>query len=67
MNILNRRLIVIIGAAAAFAGSLSAQAIVVTGTGDPRIDVPAVQAAVAPGANSAWAPGRMFSSRLMRS
>ena len=39
MILLNRRLIVVIGAVAALAGSVVAQSVVVTGTGDPDIDV----------------------------
>ena len=46
MKALNRRLIVVIGAVAALAGSAAAQPVMVTGTGDPNIDVPAVQASV---------------------
>jgi hypothetical protein len=46
MKVLNRRWILAVGAAAALAGSLAAQPVVVRGTGDPNIDVPAVQAAV---------------------
>ncbi len=45
MNALNGRLIVVAGIAAALAGSTAAQPVAVTGTGDPDIDVPAVQAA----------------------
>jgi len=46
MTTLKRGLISIIGIAAAFAGALSAQPVMVVGTGDPDVDVPAVQAAV---------------------
>src|SRR5579864_5089430 len=45
MTTLTRRLISMIGCAA-FAGTLAAQPVVVTGTGNPNADVPAVQAAV---------------------
>src|SRR6266576_1362871 len=45
MKSLQRRLVVLVGAVA-FAWTMSAQPFVVTGTGDPSIDVPAVQAAV---------------------
>ncbi len=43
---MNRDLIAIAGALLALAGTLAAQAITVVGTGDPSVDVPAVQAAV---------------------
>ena len=43
---LNRMWMVLVGAAAALAGTAAAQPVVVTGTGDPALDVPAVQAAV---------------------
>src|SRR5438309_3813901 len=47
MKISHRTLIVaVIGAVAALAGTLAAQPLVVAGTGDPTVDVPAVQAAV---------------------
>jgi len=46
MRGLCRKLLVLIGAAAAAAGSVAAQSVAVTGTGDPNVDVPAVQAAV---------------------
>jgi hypothetical protein len=41
-----RRLISIVGPASALAGTLAAQSVVLTGTGDPNLDVPAVQMAV---------------------
>ncbi|MDQ2949338.1 MAG: hypothetical protein M3Y27_25925 [Acidobacteriota bacterium] len=41
-----RSLILMIGSVAALAGTLSARAVVVTGNGDPNVDVPAVQGAV---------------------
>ena len=46
MTTLKRVLISMIGSVAAFAGTVAAQPIVVAGTGDPNLDVPAVQAAV---------------------
>jgi hypothetical protein len=46
MKALKRRLISMIGSIAAFAGTLAAQSVVVAGTGNPDLDVPAVQAAV---------------------
>jgi len=46
MKKLNRGLISLIGSIAAWAGTVAAQPVVVTGTGDPNLDVPAVQAAV---------------------
>ena len=46
MKALKRRLISMIGSVAAFAGTVAAQPVVVAGTGDPNVDVPAVQAAV---------------------
>jgi hypothetical protein len=46
MKALKRGLISMIGAIAVFAGTAVAQPVVVTGTGDPNQDVPAVQAAV---------------------
>jgi hypothetical protein len=39
-------LIALTGAVAIFAGSIAAQTITVVGTGDPNVDIPAVQAAV---------------------
>src|SRR2546421_11443099 len=39
-------LIVVVGTVVAVAGIMAAQPVVVTGTGDPNVDVPAVQAAV---------------------
>src|SRR5579862_9180031 len=41
-----RALIVLIGAIAAFGGNLPSQPVMIAGTGDPNIDVPAIQAAV---------------------
>jgi hypothetical protein len=46
MTALKRRLISMIGSVAAFAGTVGAQPLVVSGTGDPNTDVPAVQAGV---------------------
>lgn len=46
MKALKRVLISILGSVAAFTATVAAQSIVVTGTGDPNKDVPAVQAAV---------------------
>jgi hypothetical protein len=46
MKSLKRRWISVIGAVAVLAGTVAAQPVVVTGTGDPNKDVPAVQAAV---------------------
>jgi hypothetical protein len=46
MTTLKRALISMIGSVAALAGTLAAQPVVVTGTGDPNKDVAAVQAAV---------------------
>jgi len=46
MTALKRVLISAIGLAAAFAGTVAAQPVVVAGTGNPDVDVPAVQAAV---------------------
>jgi len=46
MKALHRRLIASIGLVAACAGTVAAQAITVAGTGDPNVDVPAVQDAV---------------------
>src|ERR1700737_1876693 len=46
MNALNRNFIAVIAGVVAFAATASAQVNVVVGTGDPNIDVPAVQAAV---------------------
>ena len=46
MRVVRRGLISLIGAVAALAGNLAAQPLVVAGTGDPNLDVPAVQAAV---------------------
>ncbi len=46
MTALRRGLIWIIGSVVVLAGSAAAQSVVVTGTGDPNQDVPAVQAAV---------------------
>jgi hypothetical protein len=46
MTALQLRLISMIGSVAAFAGTVAAQPVVVAGTGDPNLDVPAVQAAV---------------------
>ncbi len=46
MKELQRRLISLIGSIAAFAATVAARPIVVTGTGNPNLDVPAVQAAV---------------------
>lgn len=48
MNALNRRFLAAIAAFVAFAATAAAQAVVV-GTGDPSLDVPAVQVAVAQG------------------
>ncbi len=44
MNKLNRQLISVTATLAAFAGILAAQRVVVTGTGDPSVDVATVQA-----------------------
>ena len=41
-----QRLIVVVGAVVAVGGTMAAQPVVVTGTGNPDVDVPAVQAAV---------------------
>ena len=46
MKGLKHALISIIGSVAVFAGTVAAQPVVVAGTGDPNVDVPAVQAAV---------------------
>src|SRR5580704_8100668 len=46
MKIANRRLILAISFVAAFGVAAAAQSLVVTGTGDPSVDIPAVQAAV---------------------
>jgi hypothetical protein len=46
MTALKRQLISMIGCVAALAGTAAAQPAVVAGTGDPNLDVPAVQAAV---------------------
>jgi hypothetical protein len=46
MKALNRTLSVVLASAAVLAGTAAAQPVVVAGTGDPNIDVPAVQAAV---------------------
>jgi hypothetical protein len=46
MTALKQGLISIIGSLAVFSGTAAAQAVVVAGTGDPNLDVPAVQAAV---------------------
>ncbi len=43
---MNKGFIAVAGAMLAFAGTLAARAITVVGTGDPKVDVPAVQAAV---------------------
>lgn len=43
---MNRSLITVAAAIVAFAGSLAAQAVTVVGTGDPKVDIPAVQDAV---------------------
>jgi hypothetical protein len=43
---MNRGFIAVTGAIVAFAGTVAAQAITVVGTGDPKVDIPAVQAAV---------------------
>ncbi len=43
---MNRRFIAVAGAVVIFAASVAAQAVTVVGTGDPNVDVPAVQAAV---------------------
>ena len=43
---MNRNFIAGIGIIVAFAGTVAAQDVTVVGTGDPRVDVPAVQAAV---------------------
>ena len=40
------RLISMVGSVAAFAGTVAAQSVVVVGTGNPNVDVPAVQSAV---------------------
>jgi hypothetical protein len=45
MKVLHRRFIAVLGAVAAFVVTAAAQTVVV-GTGDPNVDVPAVQAAV---------------------
>ena len=46
MKTLNRKFIAAIAAVVAFGATAAAQAVVVVGTGDPDLDVPAVQAAV---------------------
>src|SRR4051812_20290756 len=46
MKAVHRKFIALIGSVAALAGTAAAQPVVVTGTGDPDLDVPAVQAAV---------------------
>src|SRR5260370_1361766 len=43
---MNRSFIALVGAIVAFAGTVAAQAVVVVGTGDPKVDIPAVQAVV---------------------
>jgi hypothetical protein len=45
-NPMKRSLFAVAGLIAASAGTVAAQAITVVGTGDPRVDIPAVQAAV---------------------
>jgi hypothetical protein len=44
-----RSFIAVAVAILAFGGTAAAQAIAVVGTGDPKVDIPAVQAAVARG------------------
>ena len=46
MKTLHRRFIAVISAVIGFAGTAAAQTVVVVGTGDPDVDVAAVQAAV---------------------
>lgn len=46
MKAVHRRFIALIGSVAALAGTAAARPLVVVGTGDPDLDVPAVQAAV---------------------
>jgi hypothetical protein len=43
---MNRKFIAVAGAVVIFAGTVAAQAVTVVGTGDPSVDIPAVQAAV---------------------
>ena len=43
---MNRNFIAVTGVVVAFAGTVAAQTITVLGTGDPKVDIPAVQAAV---------------------
>jgi hypothetical protein len=43
---MNCRFIAVAGAVVIFAGTVAAQAVTVVGTGDPNVDIPAVQAAV---------------------
>src|SRR5581483_825275 len=46
MKALKREMILLAGSIIALAGTAAAQTVIVAGTGDPNLDVPAVQAAV---------------------